>query len=129
MQTVLKFRTNWLLFFLEELIRYQLLKGCNHIWNLGAARFPLHQGPITDALPPRHGTWCDGSRSACGYALPCLAPFALHDEDTYWSLQRRICRFSLNLGIFVDFGVFHLIFSQYFSPEAARGPSVINCFS
>ena len=32
-------------------VRQQPLKTCVHIWKLGAARFPLHQGPITDSPP------------------------------------------------------------------------------
>ena len=50
--------------------------------NVSTARFPLHQGWIIDSLPPLDGSCCDGSRSACGYARPCLAPSALHDEGT-----------------------------------------------
>ena len=71
-QTVLPFSTI-LIFLLEDSCIYakQLLKGRIRIWNLGAARFRLHQGPITDSLPPLTGSCCDGSRSA---------PFALHSR-------------------------------------------------
>ena len=79
-------------------------------------------------LSSLNGACCNISCSARGYARPCLAPFALHDEDTYWCLPRLFLFFPRVFSIF-----FHLCFSSVFfssfTQEAAKGPTFINKFS
>ena len=46
-------RTKWLIVLLQDFVCTIVYDNrCIRIWKLGAGCFPLHQGPITDSLPP-----------------------------------------------------------------------------
>ena len=73
-----------------------------------AASRPNHRFPPSSL----DGSCCDGSRSACGYACPCLAPFALHERrcvlvfaSTFFVFPRFFFFFSVYVFqmIFLDF--------------------------
>ena len=68
--------------------------------SFAAAPRPSHWFPPSSL----DGSCCDGSRSACGYARPCLAPFALHE-------RRHILVFASS------FFVFPLVSSFFFLYE------------
>ena len=89
-----------------------------------AASRPSHRFPPSSL----DGSCCDGSRSACGYARPCLAPFALHERrlvfaSTFFVFPRVSFFFSVYLACFSNncFGTF--------AQDAAKGPRLINNFS
>ena len=67
-----------------------------------------------------NGSCCDGSYSACGYARPCLAPFALHDEDTCWCLPRPFF-FPRGSLFFFSTYVFQMFFFQLLLRRQQKG--------
>ena len=94
--------------------------------------FPAASRPNHRFLPSSlDGCCCDGSRSACGYARPCLAPFALHE-------RRQVFVFASTFFVFPWVSFFSFLFVYVFQifflelllrRQAAKGPSLINNFS
>ena len=81
------------------------------------AASPNHRFPPSSL----DGSCCDGSRSACGYARPCLALFVQH-EDMYRCLPRLFLYFPEFLFLSVYFSN---DFFGTFAQEAAKGSSLI----
>ena len=89
-----------------------------------AASRPNHRFPPSSL----DGPCCDGSRSACGYARPCLAPFALQERRHVLVFALDFSRFSPGFFFFSVY-VFRMFFFGTFAQEAAKRPSLINNFS